>query len=358
MRLNWIGPANSMGYGIASWNIYKELVKLGHEVSFLPIGTPDLTSPEDKTYYSYGIDLKPDPAAPTVKLWHQFDMSIPLGSRKVGFTFFELDRLTERDIASIRTCDHMIVASKWAKEIVERDTWVKTSVVPMGVDSKIFYPSSEQTSGPVKFLIEGKFEKRKNHHLLPEIINRAFKPTDNVEFWMLVDNPFNTPPETQKCKQLYLNTPLGRVGKIKFFPRQISQTTVADLMRAADYGIFISSGEGFNLGLLEMMACGKKCVATNYSAHTEFCSNENCDLIDIDELEDAYDQKWFFGQGKWAKFGEKQKQRAAECLQDFYAGCHVSSHLDFKINYGGLKTAAQLTWKNSAEKLIEMIQGI
>ena len=51
----------------------------------------------------------------------------------------------------------------------------------------------------------------------------------------------------------------------------------------ADCGLFPARAEGWNLELLEMMACGKQVIATNYSAHTEFCTKENSILIESDE---------------------------------------------------------------------------
>ena len=66
-------------------------------------------------------------------------------------------------------------------------------------------------------------------------------------------------------------------------------------MSKVDVGIFPSRAEGWNLEILELMSCGKHIITTNYSAHTEFCNKENALLVDIDELETAYDGKWFLG---------------------------------------------------------------
>ena len=62
---------------------------------------------------------------------------------------------------------------------------------------------------------------------------------------------------------------------------------------------------------LELMSCGKHVISTAYSGHTQFCNKENCLLIDIEDKEEAVDNKWFFGQGKWASLGEKQLRQTA-----------------------------------------------
>ena len=59
-------------------------------------------------------------------------------------------------------------------------------------------------------------------------------------------------------------------------------------------------------------------ITTNYSAHTEFCNKENSYLVDIDELELAYDGKWFFNQGEWAKIGSKQISGFVDYLKHCY----------------------------------------
>jgi glycosyltransferase involved in cell wall biosynthesis len=118
-------------------------------------------------------------------------------------------------------------------------------------------------------------------------------------------------------------------------------------MRQTDCGIFPSRAEGWNLELLEMMACGKPCIATNYSAHTEFCTREDTWFIDIEETELAQDGKWFFGQGSWAKIGEKQIDQAVEHMRFMY-----------KNRPNGLNSREQskkFSWENSAEIFVKEI---
>jgi glycosyltransferase involved in cell wall biosynthesis len=51
-----------------------------------------------------------------------------------------------------------------------------------------------------------------------------------------------------------------------------SVTDVTALYRAADAGVFPYFAEGWNLPLIEAMACGTPCIATYYSGPTEFLS--------------------------------------------------------------------------------------
>ena len=76
---------------------------------------------------------------------------------------------------------------------------------------------------------------------------------------------------------MYKGSGLG--NKIRMIPRQKTQNDVYNIMIQTDCGVFPARAEGWNLELLEMMACGKQVIATNYSAHTEFCNPDNCRLI-------------------------------------------------------------------------------
>jgi glycosyltransferase involved in cell wall biosynthesis len=131
-------------------------------------------------------------------------------------------------------------------------------------------------------------------------------------------------------------------------------------MRQTDCGIFPARAEGWNLELLEMMACGKDVIATNYSAHTEFCNKDNCFLVDINGLETAHDGVFFSGKyGHWASFDNFAKDQLIEHMRNVhgvkqqYINGWDSQMRDFTSrNHAGIKTAKKFTWKNSAQELL------
>ena len=98
-----------------------------------------------------------------------------------------------------------------------------------------------------------------------------------------------------------------------------------------------------------MMACGKHVVTTNYSAHTEFCTKDNSGLVAIKETEPAYDGKWFFNQGNWAKID-------AHVQMDLYMKM-MRFILDKKgtLNEAGIETAKKFSWDNTASKILGIL---
>jgi len=101
-----------------------------------------------------------------------------------------------------------------------------------------------------------------------------------------------------------------------------------------------------------MMSCGKQIIATNYSAHTEFCTSSNSLLIDTNAKEDAFDGKWFKGQGRWAKIEEEQITDISNSMRSVHEQKQSGKCL---INKGGIETAQKLSWENTANAIVSSL---
>jgi glycosyltransferase involved in cell wall biosynthesis len=99
--------------------------------------------------------------------------------------------------------------------------------------------------------------------------------------------------------------------------------------------------------ILEMMACGKHIITTNYSGQTEFCNPENSMLINIDKMELARDNKWFTdGDGEWACLDNKIDE-----IVSFMRSIIGKKEL----NDAGIATANKFTWQNTVNELLRVI---
>ena len=346
-------PINNLGYGIASFNIIKALSEMGTPIKYHPIGQPeDLPNSEFlQDLIDYESKLK---SQASIKIWHQNDIHHHVGkSLHVGFPIFELDTFSAKEIYSLEKNDRIFVCSQWAKEIVLRTTNLEESnvfVVPLGVDTDLFQPFISGRPQTVFFNC-GKWEVRKGHDILIECFNEAFDHDDPVELWMMCDNPFYSPEMQQRWTGLCKDSKLA--SKIRLIPRQMTHAGVYNLMKQVTCGVFPSRAEGWNLELLEVMACGKPVIATNYSAHTEFCNESNCRLIEIEHNEIANDGFWFNGQGSWAHIGDNQKQQ----LIDHMKIVHTQKQSGvLSQNMDGIETAKKFSWKNSAKKFLEGLE--
>lgn len=341
-ELNLHTPVNTLGYGVVGYNLARELSKKVKTNLFL-IGPMDFKDSLIEELVNSIENANFD--SPTLKIWHQFNLCERIGNGKYyAWPIFELNTFTKQDLISMRAPHEFIVCSKWAKEIVENSSQKPCHVVPLGVDTNIFKPKNENREGAYKFFNIGKWEIRKGHDVLVECFNRAFEAEDNVELHMLCSNPF-IGNENNEWEHFYKKSKLG--NKIRIHSRLSNHSDVADFINNMNCGVFPARAEGWNLDLLESMSCGIPVIATNYSAHTEFCNKENTYLVDITALEPANDGKWFYGQGEWAYIGELQKEQIIEHMRFCYK--------NHPANPKGIETGEKLTWENTAEKIYDTI---
>lgn len=362
MDINWIGPINQLGYGVASYNIVRSLNRLGHNIALFPIGKPSWTSDAESievlnkcsrlAIEQFHRD------APSVRMWHQFEMDLfPGKGLRIGWPIFELDTFTNIEKHHLSSLDVILVCSEWAKNIVVKNgITVPTFVVPLGVDPDVFfYDESGKESrqywnaSSTIFMNVGKWEKRKGHEEICAAFNAAFSPSDDVELWMLNDNLF-IGHENFEWRKKYAHSAMG--NKVQFFDRIDSHGELRKLYAQIDCFVTASHAEGFNLEPLEAMACGAHVIGTNYSGHTEYMNSENTWLIEPNGMEVANDGKWFQGQGNWCSYSLDE-------LVELMRGVHKRKQDgNLTVNKPGIETAKRFTWENSARKLVQTIENV
>lgn len=349
--INLMAPINSLGYGVASLNILKALQEKT-DVALHMIGQPQVVTEQDANAVRTALMTAErfDPKAPCIKIWHQNQMAERVGSGKfIGFPIFELDTFTELEKHHLDSCDELMVCSEWAKEVVHNNlikydkNHFRTHVIPLGVDTEIFKPAPVRKEKKTIFFNCGKWEVRKGHDIIMEAFMSLLHHGEDAELWMMCSNPFNSPDENTRWHRLYDHP------KVKIIPRAETQAQVYNIMSQVDCGVFPSRAEGWNLELLEMMAVGKHVIATDYAAHTEFCNVDNCSLIKISQVEPAYDGKWFFEQGNWAKIKRHEKFDLKLAMMNFILNKKGT------LNEAGIETAAKFSWENSAKRILNSL---
>tara|TARA_R100000278_G_scaffold29947_2_gene27650 strand:- start:9250 stop:10329 length:1080 start_codon:yes stop_codon:yes gene_type:complete len=345
---------NTTGYGITSTNIWK-LLREKNNVSLFPIGG-GVSLDEDQKHLTESLQQDLNNAVNTdtkhnnlLKIWHQHDLMTRVGVGKYSaLTFFELDKFQQQEVTSLHHPDNVLVASNWAKGVVEQHGIPsdRVKVTPLGVDLNTFnsanFSQEDRPHDKYIFMNVGKWEIRKGHDLLINIFNEAFTEKDNVELWMVNHNPFLKDEQIYQWHKLYKESKLG--DKIQIFPRLDTHTQLASLMDKCNCGIYLSRGEGWNNEAVETMALNKPLIITNYSAHTEYVNPSNSYLVDITETEPANDGIWFHGQGNWAKLGFPQIEQTIEHMRYVYKN-------NIRDNPKGLETAQKYTWQNTTDEI-------
>ena len=349
-NLNIMSPINDLGYGVAGRNICKALSKKGYNISLFPIGNPEFSSQEDADALGpmIGNSASFDADAPCLKIWHEFSMGERVGrGRFLGFPFFEINKFDAARKNHLASCDDVIVASKWAEEIVNEEVpSARTHTIPLGVDTDLFTAAEKQIKDKLIFFNCGKWEKRKGHDLLLLLFQEAFKTESDVELWMMCDNPFLPPQEAMKWTKMYSSDP-----RVRIINRVQSQQQMIPILQNVDCGIFPSRAEGWNLEILELMSMGKHIITTDYSAHTEYCTEDNSMLATPYKNEPAVDGIWFHGQAEWACL-EGIEELLVGYIRDTYAKWKDGTLVQ---NIDGIETAQKYTWEACAKKIKEVL---
>jgi autotransporter strand-loop-strand O-heptosyltransferase len=197
---------------------------------------------------------------------------------KIGYSVWETTRYPDHFFNKIKEYDQIWVPSEWQKQctIEQGIPEKKIKVVPEAVDSKIFHPDPTATlpeydDGRFKFTIFGRWDYRKSTKELIESFLEEFDKDEPVDLIISIDNMFakdNLESTEKRLKYYSLEDP--RI-KIKHFP------TREEYIKYLQKGhVFLSCArsEGWNLPLIEAMACGTPSIYSDCSAQLEFAKGK------------------------------------------------------------------------------------
>ncbi|NDB30688.1 glycosyltransferase family 1 protein, partial [archaeon] len=169
--------------------------------------------------------------------------------------------------------DEFWVPSKWQKECTVKQGYPedKIKVVPEGVDVNTFFPedvSHEMTSdGRFKFFLAGRWDYRKSTKEVIESFLKTFDKNEEVDLIVSIDNPFsNDGLNTTEERLDYYNFTDDRIKVLHFPPRE----DYIKLLKSSHVFLSCARSEGWNLPLIESMACGTPSIYSNCSGQLEF----------------------------------------------------------------------------------------
>lgn len=198
---------------------------------------------------------------------------------RIAYTVWESTLLPEMFFDIIKNYYNQVwAASKWQKDcmVAQGIKPEKIEIVPAGVDSKTFFPEEVSfekyySDGRFKFVLFGRWSSRKATKEIIKTFLRTFDKNEPVDIIVSVDNPF---PDDQ-YKSTY--------ERLKGYGLEDDRVKVIHFPSREDYVKFIkkghvfvscSRGEGWNLPLIEAMACGTPAIYSNCSAQLEFADGK------------------------------------------------------------------------------------
>jgi|GEM_PF-1091313 len=204
---------------------------------------------------------------------------------RIGFWFWELERIPRMWVDHARLVDEIWVATDFVASAVRQDVTdrpvikIRTPVTVPMLDRAYTRTEFGLREGCCLFMFSfafGSFSTRKN----PEAAVRAFRQafplgTEDVQIVIKTSQ-----------SELYANARdvlmalAGGDPRIVLVNRYMSRAELIGLQSAIDCYVSLHRSEGLGLGLAECMAQGKPAIATAYSGNLEFMNSDNSLLVD------------------------------------------------------------------------------
>lgn len=257
-----------------------------------------------------------------------------------------------------RALDYVLPSSQYSLEIfanngVPRD---KMIVVPHGVDINIFNPDIPpyplKTDKKIKFLHNARPHARKHHDRVIRGYLDAFTGNDDV---CLVLKTSLFSPDPNKPFEVDVRKILEKELKGRHNPPEIEVISsyvpdIGALYTACDAVVSMSSLEGFNLTLLESLACDKVVIAPRHGGQLEFLNDNNSLLIDTKEtLAPMEHQYWGYMEG--AVMGDPSISHYSELLRRFYD--NPQKEVD-RVKVEAKKTVEKFSWENATDMILNL----
>lgn len=153
-----------------------------------------------------------------------------------------------------RQSDALYACSEFVADDYQREYHLKISVIPVGVDTKLFYPQNRsEHSGTVKILFVGSIQPRKQVNV---ILDLAAKLRGTNSEFQIVGDVIGNPSYREG---LLRRVEMEDLNNVHFFPAR-QQNELAAMMRDADIFVLPSRLEGLPKVTLEAAATGLPCI--------------------------------------------------------------------------------------------------
>lgn len=207
---------------------------------------------------------------------------------KIAYAMYETTEFQENFLNQLKKFNQLWVPSEWQKECLIKQNFPaeKIKIVPLGVDGKNFNTKNKKLKEKFTFGIFGRWDQRKSTIDLIKCFNDVFKDNDNVELLLSVDNPHDIDGlQNTKNRLKHYQLENKNIKIVNFLDKK----DYIDCLKSIHVFLSCSKGEGWNLPLIEAMACGTPSIYSECSGQLQFAKNLGVPIkIKIQEKANKY----------------------------------------------------------------------
>lgn len=221
---------------------------------------------------------------------------LPKSTKKIGFLVYEFTALPKIWVENINTFLDMVfvpslfVYKTFVSSGVKKD---KIKILRYGFNPQYYYPQNTAKKDSFFFLCVGSAQKREGIDLLLAAFKNAFDNRSNVNLVIKLSysNMRPKPFEIRNFKAVIDDYKRELGDRLLIIDSALSEKEMGYLYRSCDAYVSFTKAEAFGLCFVEALACGKPCVAINYSGQKDFLNRENSYFI-LHKLEVAKNEEY------------------------------------------------------------------
>lgn len=286
---------------------------------------------------------------------HEFTISyMQLGKKvwdcryNIAFWLWELEEFPEEWVGCIDILDEIWTPSEFVSEALRKVTDKPVTTIPYHVEAPIDEKYDRKYFGlpENKFLFlmmydSGSMMERKNPLGVLEAFKKAFSK-DNQGVGLVIKLNGKRQEDIDKITEY-----LDGYTNVYFMTDILSKVEVNSLIADVDVFVSMHRAEGFGLVMAEAMLNGTPCIATNWSANTEFMNSSVACMLDY-QLVPLKEDIGPFKKGK--RWADPDVDQAAEFMKRLFEDTEF---------YGDISDKAQeyITEKLGMQRITGLIEG-
>ena len=274
---------------------------------------------------------------------------------KIGYNVWESTEYSSQFFQQLLTLDELWVPTEWQKEISIKQGYPedKIFVIPEGVEGTTFKPTSKpKKQGKFQFVIVGRWDYRKGIKESIEGFLKAFPDNQNVELLLNVENPYPVDGmKTTEERLKHYGLEDDRIKILKFLDRK----QYIKLLQNANVIISCARAEGWNLPLIESLACGTPSIYTKCSGQLEFTKSEGLGVDILGEEPATNGKNLTYEHNIPGNFYTPDLDHLVDQIKDSYENYAYWKDWHLKRSK---EIRQEFSWKNQAKKAYKRLQQI